>query len=195
MKQRLYEEEYTQADVYFYIDFDKGYEAIDENIMLHIPGEEEEFYLLDYFSKPVLRVSPEKSVVLSRDDLRAELGFCKKGDKIVGTKYQEDKVTKVFNDRLKEAAEEGKHIIIDAINIKKEYRVRICEFLANYNIIVNYVYVETEGLDTNIARRKGQVGKDVFDGMIERFEFPTPDEYDNFYVFINNDKEGWKQRN
>ncbi len=33
--------EYTQADVYFYTDFDKGYEAIDENIMLHIPGEED----------------------------------------------------------------------------------------------------------------------------------------------------------
>ena len=47
--------EYTQADVYFYTDFDKGYEAIDENIMLHIPGEED--VLIGNYSKLEMKYS------------------------------------------------------------------------------------------------------------------------------------------
>lgn len=156
-------------------------------------ADDKEYYLLDYNNKALLRTSKENTVMLSRDDIRVELGFCGKNEKIVGTRYQEDKVTKVFNDRLKEAADEGKNIIIDAINIKKEYRVRIVESLSNYRTVVNYVYVEADGINTNIGRRHGQIERNVFMDMTERFEFPTPDEYDNFYVFINNDKEGWKQ--
>lgn len=147
--------------------------------------------IFDYNKKALKATTPEDCVVLSRDNIRVELGFCRPGDKIVGTKYQEDKVTKVFNDRLKEAADNNKDIILDAINIKREYRVRMIEQLSNYNIHVNYVYVETDGIEENIKRRNGQVEKNVFVSMLDRFEWPMPDEYDDFYVFIN-DKNGWK---
>lgn len=147
----------------------------------------------DYFGNPIDSTKMEHCVVLSRDDLRAELGFCKPGDKIVGTKYQEDKVTKEFNDRMLKAAEEGKNIIIDAINLKREYRVRILEQVSNYRVHVNYVYVEADGIQENIQRRNGQIERNVFVSMLERFEFPTPDEYDDLFVFINNSK-GWQTK-
>ena len=146
--------------------------------------------VLDSFGKFMQTTTPDDSVILSRDNIREELGFCKPGEKIVGTRYQEDKVTKVFNDRLKEAADAGKDIIVDAINIKKEYRVRLVESLANYRCTFNYVYVEAEGLETNIKRRQGQIDKKVFEDMLGRFEFPTYDEYDDLYIFINNNS-GW----
>ena len=115
-------------------------------------------------------------------------------DRMLVQKYQEEKVTKVFNDKLKESLDAGKNIIVDAINIKKEYRVRLVESLANYNTVINYVYVEAEGLNTNIGRRYGQIDKKVFQDMTERFEFPSYEEYDNLYVFINNNEEGLIQK-
>lgn len=143
---------------------------------------EEDEILTDSLGNPIIPTTPENSVMLSRDDLRAELGFCKKGEKIVGSKYQEDKVTKEFNDRMKKAADEGKDIIIDGINLKKEYRVRAVEMLSNYRVKVYYVYVEASALKVNIDRRAGQIGADVFKGMLERFEWPTYEEYDNLYI-------------
>ena len=138
--------------------------------------------IFDSFNNPIEATTRENSVVLSRDDMRAELGFCKQGEKIVGSKYQEDKVTKELNDRMKKAADEGKDIIIDGINLKKEYRVRAVEMLSNYRVKVYYVYVEASSLKVNIDRRSGQIGADVFNGMLERFEWPTYDEYDNLYI-------------
>lgn len=149
--------------------------------------------IFDYFSKPLKTTKQDDCVMLSRDDLRVELGFCRINEKIVGTKYQEDKVTKVFNDRMLKAAEEGKDIIIDAINLKREYRVRILEQVSNYRVHVNYVYVEADGIQENIQRRNGQIERNVFVSMLERFEFPTPDEYDDLFVFINNN-EGWQTK-
>ena len=159
----------------------------------HILEENDEDFLNDYFGKPLQKTTKENSVVLSRDDIRAELGFCKHGDKIVGTRYQEDRVTKEFNDRLKEAVDGGKDVIIDAINIKSEYRSRIVDSLLNYRTKVIYVYVETDGINENIRRRNGQIERNAFVQMLERFDFPAPDEYDELYVFINN-SEGWQTK-
>ena len=86
-------------------------------------------------------------------------------------------------------------IIIDAINIKKEYRTRIVEMLSNYRTVINYVYVEAEGIDTNVGRRAGQIDRNTLLNMTERFEFPTREEYDNLYVFINNNENGWITKN
>ncbi len=165
-----------------------GKDTLINNLL--IDDDESTISVFDYYGKPVPTTIPDKTVVLSRDDLRAELGFCKPGDKIVGSKYQEDKVTKVFNDRLKEAADEGKNIVVDAINIKKEYRLRLLEMLSNYRTVINYVYVETCGINTNVKRRNGQIDRKALVDMTERFEFPIHEEYDNLYVFINND-DGW----
>lgn len=169
-----------------------GKDTFIQNILLS--GDIDFMGAFDYYRNVMTTTLPENTVILSRDDIRVELGFCTEKQKIVGTKYQEDKVTKVFNDRLKDAADKGLNIVIDAINIKKEYRLRLLEMLSNYKTIINYVYVEAENIETNIGRRHSQIDKKVLIDMTERFEYPTYDEYDNLYVFINNNEDGWIQK-
>ena len=47
-----------------------------------------------------------------------------------------------------------------------------------------------------MAKKKveSKFDKKVFQDMTERFEFPTYEEYDNLYVFINNNEQGWIQK-
>ena len=124
----------------------------------------------------------ERTVVLSRDEIRAELGMCKNGEKCVGTKEEENKVSEIFENRLVEAAENGNNIVINNINLKRKYRNAYKEILRKYNVVWTYVYIEANTLDKNIQRRKGQINENVFLGMIENFDYPTPDEYDYFNV-------------
>lgn len=172
-------------------------DVFDVYVMLGLPGAGKDTFIYntllkgatdeiitDAHNKPIAKPS-ERAVVLCRDDLRAELGFCKAGEKVVCNKYQEDKVTKVFNDRLKSAAEMGKDIIINNINLRKEHRVRLIENLNNFNARIHYIYVEaTDGLEENISRRRGQIAKSVFENMISGFEWPSSEEYnDMFYIY------------
>lgn len=56
------------------------------------------------------------SYILSRDLIRAELGFCKNGEKIVGTTEQECKVHATWKFRLEDALRKGIDIVIDDTN-------------------------------------------------------------------------------
>ena len=92
------------------------------------------------------RLQEGETEILSRDDIRAELGFCADGQKIVGTKEQEDKVTEIFNQRMLHAASCGHDIVINNINLKKKYREEIVNTLSKeYNVITDYLYVEAKG--------------------------------------------------
>lgn len=125
------------------------------------------------------------TVTVCRDDIRAELGFCKNGEKIVGTRYQEDKVSKVFNDRVVEAAENNKMIVINNINLKKGYRDDIHELLKKYNPWYTYIYVQADSLEKNYMRRHGQIDEEVFDKMIMSFDWPYAPEYDEMKIVTN----------
>ena len=118
-------------------------------------------------------------VIVSRDDIRIELGFCKEGEKYLGTPTEEQQVTDVFNMKLKKAAEDGKIIVINNTNLKKKYRDGYKELLKKYDVVWTYIYCEADSLTTNIERRKGQIREDVFVGMIDGFEWPARDEYDH----------------
>lgn len=147
-------------------------------VMIGLPGSGKDTFIKEYYNS-------DKYVVISRDNIREELNFCNKDEKIVGTSEQENEVTKIFNERMTNAAKEGKTIIINNINIKKEYRTVFEKFLSNYNVYVEYVYIEASSLSKNIERRKGQISSEIFYNMIERFEWPTKDEYDKFLVVKN----------
>lgn len=138
-------------------------------------------YLNDKKHFTMWTVKPENAVVLCRDDIRAELGYCEKGEKIVGTTKQEETVTAKFNERLLNAARNGKDIIINNINLKSKYREQITRYLSGYDLNVRYVYLEAETLALNKERREGDIPDEVFDNMIMNFEWPTPFEYDEFY--------------
>ena len=60
--------------------------------------------------------------IICRDDIRVELGFCEEGEKYLGTNDEENKVTEVFNRKLKDAAESGKVIVLNNMNNRRKYR-------------------------------------------------------------------------
>lgn len=138
-------------------------------------------YIYDGGLKTVHTYDPKKSVVLCRDDIRAELGFCSNGEKIVGTSKQEQDVTKLFNERLLDAAREGKVIILNNINLKAKYREETLRYLSGYDVNSIYYYIEADCLDKNKERREGQIPDEVFDNMIMNFDWPKPSEYNEFY--------------
>ena len=121
---------------------------------------------------------PEAHKVVCRDDIRAELGMCNAGDKIVGTREQENLVSALFDTKLKEYARAGEDIAINNINLRKKYRLGYKQTLKDFDVNWIYVVVEAPDLDTNQERRKGQIPPEVFDRMVASYEPPTPDEYD-----------------
>ena len=138
-------------------------------------------YISDGGLKTVPTYDPKNAVVLCRDDIRAELGFCKNGEKIVGTSKQEQDVTKLFNDRLLDAARNGKVIVLNNINLKAKYREETLRYLSGYDVKSIYYYIEADCLDTNKERRNDQIPDEVFDNMIMNFDWPKPSEYNEFY--------------
>ena len=119
---------------------------------------------------------------VSRDAIRAELGYCNEGDKVVLSPEQEDEVTKVFNERLVKLLSEKKNVIVDNLNLKKKYRAALKEVVKGLNVRVTYVYMESPSLDTNLKRRPtfeiGVIGK-----MTEILDWPSRDEYDELWIY------------
>lgn len=118
-------------------------------------------------------------IIVSRDVIREKLGYCEKDEKVVLSKGKENEVTKVFNETILDAANQGKTIVIDNLNLKFEYRNSYKSLLSNYYVEWEYVYVEAENLAVNIARRRNQIDESVLKDMIMKIEWPTLDEYGN----------------
>lgn len=169
-----YEEEYKK-----FID-SKTKKHIDVAVMIGLPGSGKSTFA-ELLSKNDLYFT--NGVIVSRDALRSELGFCKEGEKTVLSKHNENVVTDEFNERVLKAAKEGKPIILDNLNIKRKYRDGYKSLLSNYDVTWTYYYIEAPTLEENIERRSGQVDKSVFKQMINDMEMPTADEYDKFYSF------------
>jgi predicted kinase len=139
-------------------------------VMIGLPGSGKDTWI----SKNV----SSDDVVICRDDIRAELGLCAHGEKIVGTREQEEIVSKIFNKKLIDAAESSKNIVINNINLKKKYRDAYRTLLKKYKYYWVYQVIEAPTLADNIQRRDGQINKEVFTNMILAFDWPTCDEYD-----------------
>lgn len=133
----------------------------------------------------ILTVYKSNAAVICRDDTRVKLGFCKENEKIVGTSKQENAVNEDIKNQLYEAAREGKTIIINNTNLKKEYRAEFARLLSNYNVHITYIYIEATDVAKNVERREGQISKNVLLDIIKKFEWPTFDEYDDFFMIRN----------
>lgn len=137
-------------------------------VMIGLPGAGKSTYVEKF---------KDSHVVLSRDLIRAELGFCKEGEKVLCTKEQENQVTDVFEDRFYEALRAEKNVIIDNINLKKVHRDSYKTIASNFNVHWEYVYVQAPSLEDNYSRRP-TFSKELFDTMLNGFDFPDPSEYD-----------------
>lgn len=125
--------------------------------------------------------------ILSRDAIRAELGFCKEGEKIVGTSEQENAVSEEFNKALLEKmkTDNVECIYIDNINLRRKYRNNFHTLLSDYNVVWKYFYFEADTIDKNINRRNGQIPSDKLLSMIETLDWPSPEEYDSLHIFLS----------
>ena len=124
-------------------------------------------------------------VVICRDDIRAYIGLCGEGEKYLGTEDEENLVTKIFNEKLLKAANEGKYIVLNNMNNRRKYRDGYKKLLSGYDVTWRYIMCEARGIEKNIERRKGQIPSIAFTSMIERMEWPTPDEYDRLEFMLS----------
>lgn len=148
------------------------------HVMVGLPGSGKNSLIEELKAESIISSS---AVILSRDDIRVELGYCSEEEKIVGTEEQEKEVTKVFNQRLTQAMREGKDIVVNNINLTEKRRKALKNQLPKYNYV--YWYVEAPTLSDNLVRRYSQIDEPVFDNMLRNFEFPQTYECDLLYVY------------
>ena len=156
---------------------------IDENtikvyVMMGLPGAGKSTYVDQNFKG-------DDYVIVSRDLIRSELGYCAEGEKFIGDKEQEKCVTEVFNQKMLSAAAQNKTIVLDNMNNRREYRDGYKKLLNEYNISWRYIYCEAPTLTHNIVRRYGQIDGELFQGMINHFDMPMYEEFDRLSVIIS----------
>lgn len=152
---------------------------INVNVFIGLPGSGKTTKLQEF-----VKNTCNNYVILSRDLIRIELGYCTEDKKYLGTKEEEDKVTEVFNQKFKEALDHNLEIYIDGINLQRCYRDGYKKLAGKHNIRWNYIYIQSSNLNLNYERRP-EISKVIFDDMIQKFDWPTSDEYDNLAI-INN---------
>lgn len=150
-------------------------------VIIGLPGSGKTTWLQNYIKRCK---SSNNYVILSRDLIRIELGYCTKDKKYLGTEDEEKKVTEIFNQRFKDALDNNMEIYIDDINTRVCYRDDYKKLAGKYNICWRYVYVQPSNINLNYERCS-EISKTIFDEMIQKIDWPTPDEYD--YLTIIND--------
>lgn len=124
----------------------------------------------------VKETHPEAEIV-SRDIIRAELGFTKDADeKVVLTKEQEEQVTQKEHELIKRYSNKKKSFAVDDLNTGR-YRKDLIRTLKRYGAHVIGVNVKTP-IETCIERRKGQIPADVLRKIADNMQFITKDEVD-----------------
>ena len=126
---------------------------------------------------------PEAKIV-SRDIIRAELGFTKDVDeKAVLSKEQEEQVTKREHELIRKYAMKRKSFAVDDLNTGC-YRKDLIRILKKYGAHVIGVNVTTP-VETCIERRKGQIPADILHKIADKMQYITKDEVDEL---VNIDK-------
>jgi predicted kinase len=144
-------------------------------VMIGLPGSGKNTWINNNLGRNVKQVS--------RDDIRIELNMCDNDEKVVGTREQEQLVTQIFNKRLVNYVRNGFDVVINNINLKRRYRDDYKRLLSQFNVQWVYVVVMAPSIQDNIARRNGQIPKDILLKMHNDFIMPSEDEYDDIIIY------------
>lgn len=118
--------------------------------------------------------------VVSRDIIRAEMGLCEEGDKIVGDKLQEREVTEREYNKMQELIDSKSDFAVDDINTGK-YRRQLVDFLNKNHYQIKMVRITTP-LEVCQERRKGQIKPEVIERIYKSIIEPTEDECDEIIL-------------
>lgn len=127
-------------------------------------------------------IIPTNHIHISRDDIRIQLGYCRPGEKYLGSTEEENEVTRVYNEQFQNAIDNGNIIVLNNVHLKKKYRDASVSILRANGYKIVYVYVEAPTLDFNYKRRDGQIAKDRIKEMALSFEWPEATEYDELII-------------
>jgi len=126
------------------------------------------------------------AVLISRDICRVELGFTTSvDDKFVGNREQESQVTILETQKIKEAIESGKDIVLDNINGGPYLQKTVDTVkLFNPNIKIFGCNIVTP-LEKCIERRNGQISEEVMRNIHSKFHYIEKDNelFDNVCDF------------
>ena len=148
-------------------------------LLFGLPGSGKNYFIENY----LLKENPE-SVVISRDDIREKLKI-----KGCGTKEEEEKVTKIFNDLFFKALKERKNIVINNTNLKYKYRQFFWQQAKLYNYDTELICIDRD-IEEIKKVRPGDNWNEVINRMIDTMDFPRHYEADYIHYFnekITND--------
>lgn len=140
-------------------------------LMCGIPGSGKNYFIENNIGKVgYLELNP---VIISRDDVRLELGITNG----IGTDAQEKKVSEICFNRINEALDKRRNIIINNTNLKYKYR-KLYYDLAKSNNYETVLYFIRRDFDKVLEARPGENWRNVINRMIETMDIPTNAEAD-----------------
>ena len=157
-------------------------------VMVGLPGSGKSTWISEHCKKGNMEDNGTNWAIVSRDLIRVAMGICEPGKKVVGTREQEEAVSERFDAELLDAVKSHHTVIIDNINLSRKYRDKYKELLRKYNLKWVYVYMQAPTLDDNKERRKSVIEPDVFDNMVQGFDWPRASEYDELIIKVSGEK-------
>lgn len=120
--------------------------------------------------------------VVSRDIIRAELGYTESVDQKAKLSFaEENNVTKEEHKQIKMHCERGKDFIIDDTNINLKFRREMIKMLRDNGAFVVGVQFNTP-LDTCIHRREGQIDANIMKTINQKMTKLSDDEVDELII-------------
>ena len=114
---------------------------------------------------------------VSRDKVRSQLGYCKPGEKYLGTKEEEEMVTKECDRQRTELIEKGLDFAIDDTNVRKFRREELIRKLRDSGYHVVGVWMKTK-LGICLERREGEIPEGAIVSMWNSSRDVDPSEFD-----------------
>lgn len=118
------------------------------------------------------------AVLISLDEIRAELDGCRRSQKNNG------RVLQLAKQRLKACLSAGKCVVWDATNLRRDFRQQVCDLGRDYHALVTLVVflAPCQTIIKGNANREYAVPDDVLQQQLARYQFPLLDEAHRYRV-------------